>query len=50
MEDSTDLDPDFEDADRSTDEEGEAPEEQAHEETFPSKNTCYGLHPPAQRK
>lgn len=38
VEDNTDFDPDFENADQSTDEEGEAPEEQAPEEAFPSEN------------
>lgn len=38
MEDNTDFDPDFENTDQSTDEEGEAPEEQTPEEAFPSEN------------
>ncbi|XP_061085791.1 oocyte zinc finger protein XlCOF6-like [Conger conger] len=38
VEDNTDLDPDFEETDQSTDGEGEAPEEQAPEETFQSKS------------
>lgn len=46
MEDNTDFDPDFEETDQSTDGEGEAPEEQAPEETFQSKSGDSGLHPP----
>ncbi|XP_071315182.1 piggyBac transposable element-derived protein 4-like [Trachinotus anak] len=38
VEDNTDFDPDFEETDQSTDGEGEAPEEQAPEETFQSKS------------
>ncbi|XP_061106742.1 interferon-induced very large GTPase 1-like [Conger conger] len=38
VEDNTELNPDFEETDQSTDEEGEAPEEQAPEETFQSKS------------
>ena len=38
VEDNTNFDPDFEETDQSTDGEGEAPEEQAPEETFQSKS------------
>ncbi|KAL4008155.1 hypothetical protein ACER0C_002007 [Sarotherodon galilaeus] len=38
VEDNTDFDPDFEETDQSTAGEGEAPEEQAPEETFKSKS------------
>ncbi|XP_047460931.1 piggyBac transposable element-derived protein 4-like [Mugil cephalus] len=38
VEDNTEFDPDFVEADQSTDGEGEAPEEQAPEETFQSKS------------
>lgn len=38
VEDNTDFDPDFEETDQSTNGEGEAPEEQAPEETFQSKS------------
>ena len=38
VEDNTDFDPDFEETDQLTDGEGEAPEEQAPEETFQSKS------------